>query len=60
MTFFEPKLRCDPAQISHFRRALGEAGVEQLLKTSLEVAVAMDAAKPEDFERLIVDTIVQE
>lgn len=60
MTFYEPKLPCDPAQISRFRRALGEAGVEQLLKTTIEAAVAMNAAKPKDFERVIVDTTVQE
>lgn len=60
MTFYEPKLPCDPAQISRFRRALGEAGVEQLLKTTIEAAVAMNAARPKDFERVIVDTTVQE
>ena len=60
MTFYEPKLPCDPAQISRFRRALGEAGVEQLLKTTIEAAVAMNAAKPKDLERVIVDTTVQE
>ena len=60
MTFYEPKLPCDPAQISRFRRVLGEAGVEQLLKTTIEAAVAMNAAKPKDFERVIVDTPVQE
>ena len=60
MTFYEPKLPCDPAQISRFRRVLGEAGVEQLLKTTIEAAVAMNAARPKDFERVIVDTTVQE
>ena len=60
MTFYEPKLPCDPAQISRFRRALGEAGVEQLLKTTIEAAVAMNAARPKDLERVIVDTTVQE
>lgn len=60
MTFYEPKLPRDPAQISRFRRVLGEAGVEKLLKTTIEAAVAMNAAKPKDFERVIVDTTVQE
>lgn len=60
MTFYEPKLPCDPAQIRRFRRVLGEAGVEQLLKTTIEAAVAMNAAKPKDLERVIVDTTVQE
>jgi IS5 family transposase len=39
---------------------LGEAGVEQLLKTTIEAAVATKAVKPAEFERVIVDTTVQE
>ena len=57
--YFEPRLPCDPAQISRFRRVLGEAGVEQLLKTTIEAAVAMGAVKKTEFERVIVDTTVQ-
>jgi len=58
--YFEPRLPCDPAQISRFRRVLGEAGVEQLLKTTIEAAVDMGAVKKSEFERVIVDTTVQE
>ena len=57
--YFEPRLPCDPAQISRFRRVLGEAGVEQLLKTTIEAAVAMGAVKKTEFERVIVDSTVQ-
>jgi IS5 family transposase len=57
--YFEPRLPCDPAQISRFRRVLGEAGVEQLLKTTIEAAVSMGAVKKTEFERVIVDTTVQ-
>jgi hypothetical protein len=57
--YFEPRLPCDPAQISRFRRVLGEAGVEQLLKTTIEAAVTMGAVKKTEFERVIVDTTVQ-
>ena len=59
MAYYEPKLPCDPAQISRFRRVLGEAGVEQLLKTTIEASVAMGAVKKTEFERVIVDTTVQ-
>jgi IS5 family transposase len=58
--FFEPRLPCDATQIGRFRRILGEAGVEQLLKTTIEAAVAMKMVKPAEFERVIVDTTVQE
>jgi IS5 family transposase len=57
--YFEPRLPCDPAQISRFRRVLGEAGVEQLLKATIEAAVTMGAIKKAEFERVIVDTTVQ-
>jgi hypothetical protein len=39
---------------------LGEAGVQQLLRTTIETAVAIHAVKKTEFERLIVDTTVQE
>lgn len=58
--FFEPRLPCDATQIGRFRRVLGEAGVEQLLKTTIEAAVAMNAVKPAEFSTVIVDTTVQE
>jgi len=58
--YFEPRLPCDATQIGRFRRVLGEAGVEQLLKTTIEAAVGMKAIKPAEFERVIVDSTVQE
>jgi len=60
MEYYSPKLPCDAAQISRFRKILGEAGVEQLLKTTIETAVAIQAVKKTEFERVIVDTTVQE
>jgi IS5 family transposase len=58
--YFEPRLPCDATQIGRFRRVLGEAGVEQLLKSTIEAAVAMKAVGRREFERVIVDTTVQE
>jgi IS5 family transposase len=60
MDYYEPRPPCDATQIGRFRRVLGEAGVEQLLKTTIETAVGMKAIKPAEFERVIVDTTVQE
>jgi IS5 family transposase len=60
MDYYQHKLPCDATKIGRFRRVLGEAGVEQLLKTTIEAAVAMKAVKPAEFERVIVDTTVQE
>ena len=60
MAYFEPRLPCDATQIGRFRRLLGEAGVEQLLNTTIEAAVSMKIVKRCEFERVIVDTTVQE
>jgi len=60
MEYYEPRRPCDNTQIGRFRRVLGEAGVEQLLQTTIEAAVGLKAVKPAEFERVIVDTTVQE
>ena len=58
--YYEPRLPCDATQIGRFRRAIGEDGLEQLLKFTIETAVSIKAVKPVEFERVIVDTTVQE
>jgi len=60
MEYYEPRLPCDATQIGRFRRVLGEAGVEQLLKSTIEAAVAMKAVKKAELEMVTVDTTVQE
>src|SRR6218665_428334 len=60
MAFYEPRLPCDAPQIGRFRSILGEAGVEELLKATIDTAVASKALKTAEFERVIVDTTVQE
>jgi IS5 family transposase len=58
--YYEPRLPCDATQIGRFRRAIGEEGLEQLLKATIETAVQIKAIKPVEFERIIVDSTVQE
>lgn len=60
MDYYEPKLPCDATQIGRFRTAIGEAGVEELLKATIDAAVETKAIKPAEFERVIVDSTVQE
>lgn len=58
--YYSPHLPCDATQIGRFRSAIGEAGVEELLKASIDAAVQMKAIEPQEFKRVIVDTTVQE
>jgi transposase, IS5 family len=60
MEHFEPRLPCDATQVGRFRSAIGEAGVEELLKATIDCAVESKAVKPSEFTRVIVDTTVQE
>lgn len=58
--YYTPELPCDATQIGRFRTAIGEAGVEELLKATIDTAVQTKAVHPAEFERIIVDTTVQE
>ena len=60
MEYYEHRQPCDPTQIGRFRRDIGEAGLELLLKATIDTAVALKAVKPKELERVIVDTTVQE
>ena len=58
--YYEPRPPCDATQIGRFRTAIGEAGVEELLKATIDTAVQTKAVRPSEFERVIVDSTVQE
>ena len=58
--YYTPRLPCDATQIGRFRTAIGEAGVEELLKATIDTAVQTKAVRPAEFEQVIVDTTVQE
>ena len=51
MAYYEPRLPCDATQIGRFRTAIGEEGLEQLLKFTIQTAVEMKAIKPAELER---------
>ncbi len=58
--YFDPRPPCDATQIGRFRTAIGEAGLEEILSATIHTAVDLKAIKKEEFERVIVDTTVQE
>ncbi len=58
--YYEPRRPCDATQIGRFRTAIDEAGGEELLKATIDTAVETKAVRPSEFERVIVDSTVQE
>lgn len=58
--YYRPTSPCDATQLGRFRSRLGEAGMEELLKATIDTAVATQAVQPSEFERVIVDSTVQE
>ena len=60
MDYYEPRLPCDATQIGRFRAAIGEVGLQAILKATIDTAVVSKAIKPAEFERIIVDSTVQE
>jgi IS5 family transposase len=58
--YYEARPPCDASQVVRFRRAIGEDGLEQLLKATIECAVEIKAIRPAELERVIVDSTVQE
>ena len=58
--YYEARPPCDASQVVRFRRAIGEDGLEQLLKATIECAVEIRAVRPAELERVIVDSTVQE
>jgi IS5 family transposase len=60
MAYYEQRLPCDATALVKFRRALGEAGVEELLAQTIQAAVDLNLIKAQELRRVIVDTTVQE
>ncbi len=48
MEYYRTKFQCNPAQITRFRQILGEAGVEELLKATMDAEVKMKAIDPSE------------
>ena len=46
MDYYEPRLPCDATQLGRFRTAIGEAGVEELLKATIDAAIQSKAIRP--------------
>ena len=58
--YFQHKTPFDPSSMTRWRQPIGEEGAEELLKQTLNTAVETGQIKKSHFQRLNVDTTVQE
>lgn len=58
--YYAPRPPCDAAQIGRLQRAIRSAGVEKLLNATIYTTLAAKPARPNEFERVIVDMMVRE
>lgn len=59
MQFFEHELPIDPSSMTRWRKRLGEAGAETMLKATIEAGVAMKVITQSQLQHVNVDTTVQ-
>ena len=57
--FFEHERPIDPSSMTRWRKRLGEAGAEAMLKVTIETGLKMKVIKPSQMQRVNVDTTVQ-
>ncbi len=60
MEFFCHEAPIDPSSMSRWRRRVGEAGAEEMLKGTIEAGLRLKVIKPSQLKRVNVDTTVQE
>src|SRR5215203_5190804 len=58
--FFCHQLPFDRSSLTRWRQRMGEDKLVALIQESLAVATRMGAAKPADFQQVVIDTTVQE
>ncbi len=60
MKWFQHKVPIHSSSMSRWRKRVGDAGAEQLLKQTIEAGLKLKAVKPHQLKRVNVDTTVQE
>jgi IS5 family transposase len=59
MTHFQHQMPIDPSSMTRWRKRLGAAGAEQMLRATIEAGMAMRVIRPAQLKRVNVDTTVQ-
>jgi IS5 family transposase len=58
--YMQHELPIDPSSLSRWRKRVGAERLEKLLEATIHTALAMKAIRPQEFEKVNVDTTVQE
>ncbi len=59
-TYFQHTLPCDASSLVRWRKRIGQAGVELLLRETVQAAERAKVVEARSYDKLIVDTTVQE
>jgi IS5 family transposase len=59
MKHFQHQLPIDPSSMTRWRKRLGDAGAEQMLRATIEAGIQMGVIRPAELKRINVDTTVQ-
>lgn len=58
--YMQHELPIDPSSLSRWRKRVGAERLEKLLETTIHAALAMKAMRPQELQKVNVDTTVQE
>jgi transposase, IS5 family len=59
MKHFQHRMPIDPSSMTRWRKRLGDAGAEQMLRATIETGIQMRAIRPAALKRVNVDTTVE-
>ncbi len=59
MKHFQHQMPIDPSSMTRWRKGLGDAGAEQMLRATIEAGMKMRAIRPAELKRVNVDTTVE-
>jgi IS5 family transposase len=59
MSHFQHQMPINPSSMTRWRKRLGDAGAEQMLRATIEAGIAMRVIRPAELKRVNVDTTVE-
>jgi IS5 family transposase len=59
MRHFQHRMPIDPSSMTRWRKRLGDAGAEQMLRATIEAGMKMRVIRPAELKRVNVDTTVE-